>query len=190
MRFAGPIKPHEGSYQGLLLVAHPGLKDPNFRRSVLFLTTHQPSQGAFGFVLNRPLGKNASELLPEHGQQPLLERVPVYLGGPVGQDQLSFASLSLGADQAESRFQSNLSLDDVANRLDIDPSGVRAFVGYAGWAAGQLESELEQEAWVLVEADSHEVTPGSNDRLWYRVMNSLGPAYKLLAAAPDDPSLN
>ena len=60
MRSAGPIPPHEGSYQGLLLVAHPGLKDPNFRRSVLFLTTHQPAVGAFGFVLNRPLGKNAS----------------------------------------------------------------------------------------------------------------------------------
>ena len=186
----GPIKPHEGSYQGLLLVAHPALKDPNFRRSVLFLTTHQPSLGAFGFVLNRPLGKNASELLPEHGQQPLLERVPASLGGPVGQYQLSFASLSLGAAQEESRFQSNLSLDDVANRLEANPAGVRAFVGYAGWAAGQLENEIEQEAWVLVKADSHEIAPGSNERLWYRVMNSLGPTYKLLAAAPDDPSLN
>ena len=173
-----------------MLVAHPGLKDPNFRRSVLFLTTHQPTLGAFGFVINRPLGKNASELLPEHGQQPLLERVPVYLGGPVGQDQLSFASLSLGAEQAESRFQSNLTLDDVASRLEDNPSGVRAFVGYAGWGAGQLESEIEQEAWVLVDADSHEVSPRSNERLWYRVMNSLGPEYKMLAAAPDDPTLN
>ena len=190
MRSASQSKTDDGSYEGWLLVAHPTLKDPNFRRSVLFLTTHQPSLGAFGFVLNRPLGKNASELLPEHDQRMLLERVPVYLGGPVAQDQLSFASLSLGAGQPESRFQSNLSLDDVANRLEANPAGVRAFVGYAGWAAGQLESEIAQEAWVLVKADSQEIAPGSNERLWYRVMNSLGPAYKLLAAAPDDPSLN
>ncbi len=187
-RSSGPISPGDGNYQGLLLAAHPSLKDPNFHRSVLFLSTHEASLGAFGFVLNRPLGKSASELLPEHDQWQLLERVPVYIGGPVGQDQLSFASLSLGKVKPE--FQPNLSLDEVADRLRTDPDGVRAFVGYSGWAAGQLESELAQKAWVLVKPDVQGATLDPNHRLWYKVMNSLGPVYKLLAAVPDDPSLN
>lgn len=190
MRSPGPIHPQDGNYQGLLLVAHPGLKDPNFQRSVLFLSTHETALGAFGFVLNRPLGKSASDLLPEHEQQQILEKVPVYVGGPVGQDQLSFACLSLDASRAEHRFQPNLSLEEVATRLQADPNGVRAFVGYSGWAAGQLENELEQKAWVLVKPESQAIQPTNNDRLWYKVMNSLGPTYKLLAAVPDDPSLN
>ncbi len=190
MRSAESIPPHDGNYQGLLLAAHPSLKDPNFQRSVLFLSTHETSLGAFGFVLNRPLGKSASELLPEHEQRQLLERVPVYIGGPVGQDQLSFASLSLSATKADARFRPNLSLEEVADRLQADPSGVRAFIGYSGWAAGQLESELDQKSWVLVKPDAHGRTPDANPRLWYKLMSSLGPAYKLLAAVPDDPSLN
>ena len=139
-------------------------------------------------MLNRPLGKRASELLPEHDQRQLLEQVPVYIGGPVGQDQLSFASLSLGKSKAD--FQPNLSLDEVAARLRSDPNGVRAFVGYSGWAAGQLESELAQNAWVLVKPDVRGANPDPHHRLWYKVMNSLGPVYKFLAAVPDDPSLN
>ena len=190
MRATGPHEPDDGNYQGLLLAAHPGLKDPNFRRSVLFLSTHGPGLGAFGFVLNRPLGKNASELLPEHERRTLLERVPVYLGGPVGQDQLSFASFSLGAKQAESQFQPNLSLDEVAERLGDDPGGVRAFVGYAGWAAGQLESEIDQKAWVLVKPEAFNMAPGYSELFWHKVMNSLGPVYKFLASVPDNPSLN
>ena len=187
----GQPKPSDGNFQGLLLAAHPGLKDPNFRRSVLFLSNHEASLGAFGFVLNRPLGKNAAELLPEHERRNLLERVPVYLGGPVGHDQLSFACFSMRADgEEDGHFESNLSLDEVAAHLERSPATVRAFVGYAGWSAGQLEGELEQNAWVLVQPSEASLAPCPSDRLWFRVMASLGPNYKLLASVPDDPSLN
>ncbi len=65
MRYIDPSENEGESWQGLLLAAHPSLKDPNFRRSVLFLSTHESELGAFGFVLNRPLGKTAADLLPE-----------------------------------------------------------------------------------------------------------------------------
>ena len=176
--------------QGLLLAAHPSLKDPNFRRSVLFLSTHKAELGAFGFVINRPLGKSAADLLPAHDSRTLLERVPVYLGGPVGHDQLSFARVQWESDEADAKLQTNLSLEEVAALIDDAPGSVRAFVGYSGWSVGQLEGELEQNAWLLLKPDDHTGSPFVHERIWYKIMNSLGPTYKLMAAVPDDLSLN
>ena len=190
MHSSDPIDPSRGNFQGLLLAAHPDLKDPNFRRSVLFLSVHDAEAGAVGFVLNRPLGKNAADLLPEHEERELLQRVPVYLGGPVGHEKLGFVHLDWDVQGKILRLDTNLSLDEVAVRLEENPHGVRAFVGYAGWSARQLEGELAQKAWVLVRSGQEATEACLVEKLWVRIMNSLGPAYKLLAAVPDDPSLN
>ena len=88
------------------------------------------------------------------------------------------------------RLETNLSLDEVEERLEARPGCVRAFVGYSGWSAGQLEGELAQKAWVLVKPDRAATDPGAQEKLWFKIMSSLGPEYKLLAAAPDDPTLN
>ena len=189
------MRPHDpieepSEFQGMLLAALPSLKDPNFRRSVLFLTMHGASAGAFGFVLNRPLGKNAAHLLPEHERRGLLERVPVYVGGPVGHDQLGFAEVDWDPGERTVRLETNLSLDEVEQRLGDRPGSVRAFVGYSGWSAGQLEGELAQKAWAVVKPDRTAVDPERHAKLWFNIMSSLGPGYKLLAAAPDDPTLN
>ncbi len=190
MRSLQPVDPACGNFAGLLLAAHPSLRDPNFRRSVLLLTMHSAEAGAFGFVLNQPLGKTAADLLPKHDRRSLLARVPVYLGGPVGQDQLGFAGLDWSADRKTLQLDTHLSLDDVDLRLHATPEKVRAFVGYAGWSAGQLEGELAQKSWVLVKPAPQTVEPESMHRLWFRVMGALGPTYKLMASMPDDPSLN
>ena len=71
-----------------------------------------------------------------------------------------------------------------------DRNAIRAFVGYAGWTAGQLENELRQNAWVLQKPDRAALRPERLPRLWFEIMRSLGPWFKMLAAAPDDPSLN
>ncbi len=65
---------------------------------------------------------------------------------------------------------------------------IRAFVGYAGWAGGQLESELQQSAWVVHPTTESILVNASNNGTWLDVMKDLGPAYHLLAIAPDDPS--
>ena len=67
---------------------------------------------------------------------------------------------------------------------------VRAFVGYAGWSEGQLEKELEQKAWVVQKPDREVLDPESCKQMWFTIMNNYGPWFRLLAAAPDDPSLN
>lgn len=194
------------TFAGSLLVAHPSLRDPNFRRAVLYLTAHTAEAGAFALILNRPLGRTAAELLPNHDAQEILARVPVYLGGPVAPDQLSFAEVGWENDKGRAgsgalHFRHNLSLEEVGGLLAGEPTTgaaggsaprLRAIVGYAGWAGGQLEGELEQNAWVVVKPQRRffDATATPEEKLWFGIMSSLGPAFKLLAAAPDDPSLN
>src|SRR5262245_564128 len=79
------------SFAGSLLVAHPNMLDPNFRRTVLFVSEHEPKKGALGVIINRPLDKPVAELVS--GMPPTgLCDVPVFLGGPVGKNQLMFAA--------------------------------------------------------------------------------------------------
>ncbi len=191
-----------GDFGGSLLVAHPGLRDPNFRRGVLYLTAHSPADGAMGVILNRPLaGKTAADLLPSHEAAGTLARIPVYLGGPVGRDQLTFGTLrpTPGGDGGPEAldFRHHLTLPEALALVSEEGTaapGLRAFVGYAGWTGGQLEGEIEANAWVLVPPQARffkpPARPGAEDRAWFRVMNSLGPVYKLLAAVPDDVNLN
>src|ERR1700720_49974 len=79
------------SFAGSFLVAHPNMLDPNFRRSVLFISAHDPNDGALGVIINRPLDKHVSDLVNELPPVGLAD-VPVFLGGPVGKNQLMFAS--------------------------------------------------------------------------------------------------
>src|SRR4051794_38283817 len=79
------------NFAGQLLVAHPSMLDPNFRRSVLLITSHDAEEGAMGVILNRPLDKQVSELVTELTPETLAD-VPVFIGGPVATNQLMFAA--------------------------------------------------------------------------------------------------
>src|ERR1043165_3475371 len=81
----------ELSLAGSLLVAHPNMLDPNFRRAVLFISSHDANEGAIGVILNRPLDKQVADLVNEAPPEGLAD-VPVFLGGPVGKNQLMFAA--------------------------------------------------------------------------------------------------
>jgi putative transcriptional regulator len=178
----------EQSYAGSLLVAHPNMLDPNFRRAVLFLSAHTADDGALGIILNRPLEKHVSEVVSE---APLnaLDNVPVFFGGPVGRDRLIFASLEWKSGEGL-KLNHNVDVDEANKQIGKNPGSIRAFIGYAGWGAGQLEAEMKQNAWVIRKADRAAMTLDRLPRLWFDIMRGLGPWFKLLAAAPDDPSLN
>ena len=200
------------SLAGSFLAAHPNMLDPNFRRTVLFISSHDPDDGALGVIINRPLDKHVSDLvneLPPYG----LADVPVFLGGPVGKNQLMFAAFEWEKGEGL-KLNHNVDVDEagaehVALRVDLDepslarpwiaeageragadPASVRAFVGYAGWSAGQLEVEMKQNAWLLHKPNRTALKPEILPKLWFNIMRGLGPWYKLLAAAPDNPSLN
>ena len=177
------------NFDGSLLVAHPNMLDTNFRRTVLFVSEHEANEGALGVIINRPLDRPVAELVS--GNPPAgLADVPVFLGGPVGKNQLMFAAFEWQKG-AGLKLNHNIAFED-----ESDAHGhknlvtVCAFVGYAGWGAGQLESEVKQKAWVVHNANPSVLKLDRLPNLWFDIMRTLGPWYKMLAAAPDDPSLN
>lgn len=176
------------SFAGQLLVAHPNMLDPNFRRSVLFISAHDEEDGAVGVIINRPLDKHVSELVSDNAPKALAD-VPVFLGGPVATDQLMFAAFDWkGGDSL--RLNQDVAIEAALHLDGPERQSIRAFVGYAGWTAGQLEKELEQHAWLLQKPDRAALAPEKLPKLWFEIMRNLGPWFKMLAAAPDDPSLN
>ena len=182
-------EPSSGSLAGSLLVAHPNMLDPNFRRTVLFISQHDPNEGALGVIINRPLDRQVADLVTETPPAGLAD-VPVFLGGPVAKSQLMFAAFEWKKGD-EVKLSHNVALE-----LSNAPAGEKklvticAFVGYAGWGAGQLETEVKQKAWLLQKANPSLLKIDRLPNLWFEIMRSLGPWYKMLAAAPDDPSLN
>jgi putative transcriptional regulator len=178
------------SLKGQLLVAAPGLVDPNFRRTVVLVTEHD-DEGALGVILNRPAEATVAEAVP-----PLAGLVdseaPVFVGGPV--DQTSVIVLARFDDPG---FAAATIFDDVgfvSGSADLDELSdavrqARVFAGYAGWGSGQLDAELEAEDWITEPAVADDVF-GPSDELWSEVLRRKGGAYALLATMPPDPSLN
>ncbi len=177
------------SLAGSLLVAHPNMLDPNFRRTVLFISEHDPGEGALGVIINRPLDRQVADLVTETPPAGLAE-VPVFLGGPVGKNQLMFAAFEWHQNKGL-KLNHNVGLEETSHAVDPKKAiTVCAFVGYAGWGAGQLESEMKQKAWLLQKASPSVLKLDRLPNLWFEIMRTLGPWYKMLAAVPDDPSLN
>ncbi len=176
------------SVAGSLLVAHPSMLDPNFRRAVLFLSAHDPDDGALGVIINRPLDKNVADLVSEPAPEGLAG-VPVFLGGPVSNNQLMFAAFEWQKGKGL-KLNHNVGMNEASTLAGGDPMSICAFVGYAGWSAGQLEAEMKERAWIVHKPSRASFKPERLPNLWFEIMRGLGPWYKMLAAAPDDPSLN
>src|SRR5206468_6778530 len=181
-------EPSSGSLAGSLLVARPDMLDPNFRRTVLFISEHDPNEGALGVIINRPLDRQVVDLVSEIPPAGLAE-VPVFLGGPVGKNQLMFAAFEWQKGTGL-KLNHNIALDEASDQGQKNLLTVCAFVGYAGWGAGQLENEVKQKAWVIQNANPSLLKLDRLPNLWFDIMRTLGPWYRMLAAAPDDPSLN
>lgn len=177
------------SLAGSLLIAHPGLLDPNFRRSVLFISANDPLEGSFGLIINRPANRTVGELLPDR-EFGALGRIPVFLGGPVATDQLVFAAFRWHEETERMECRPHLVIDEAEQMVQDESSVVRAYVGYAGWSKGQLEGELAQRTW-LVRAASRDILDQERcPNLWREITSTFGPWFQLLAEAPDKTSQN
>lgn len=178
---------------GKLLVATPILQDPNFARSVV-LICQQDEDGYMGLVLNRPLEAEIAEHLPEW-QHLCSAPQRIFEGGPVQRE----VALALGRHAPGDPGEGWTVVSDVLGLLDLgrDPAELwgelerlRIFSGYAGWAAGQLEGEVREQAWFVVEADPGDPFTEDNEGLWQRVMRRQPGSLAMFATFPPDPSLN
>jgi len=170
-----------------LLLADAGLLDPNFFRSVIYMTQHG-EDGAHGFVINHPLERTVDSLLSGEEFE-LLAEVPVFQGGPVNAERLSFATIGWDPIAEKISFETNLSTED-ATEAFLAGKDVRAFVGYAGWSGGQLEKELEQHTWTVHPAVPLLARPDLVEKLWSRILRELGPYYEAVSRTPDHPEHN
>jgi putative transcriptional regulator len=180
------------SCKGKLLVATPPLTDPNFDRSVVYMLEHT-ADGAVGVVLNRPTDEDAPGELyawTDHMSPP----ATLFNGGPVDASALiALAKLTGPVDGSWSQVAEGLGSID----LMLDPYEVaqgvhalRVFRGYSGWGAQQLDEELSEGAWIVLDAELTDVFSTSPADLWRTVLRRQGGRLAWVANAPDDLSAN
>ena len=141
------------------LIAMPSMVDPNFARTLTFICEHN-DQGALGIVVNRPIEMNLHALLEQISIPPATDAfktVPVHFGGPVQVDRGFVLHTPLGQWQSTLAVGSEIGLTTSKDVLQAvargaGPEQILVTLGYAGWAPGQLEHELAQNAWLTVQA--------------------------------------
>ena len=176
--------------RGALLVATPLLTDPHFERTVILMLEHT-EEGALGLVLNRPSELPAVSALPEWADRAADPEV-VFGGGPVQPGAafvLSERPDTRRVDGFAAVFE-QVGVVDLGGVVPHDLGRTRVFSGYAGWSPGQLEGELAEDAWWVVDADPEDVFFAVPDDLWRTVLRRQTDRLSWFADYPDDPANN
>lgn len=181
------------SLRGRLLISTPGLRDPNFDRTVVLVLEHD-GDGALGLVLNRPSSTPVGVVLPaweEISSDPPV----VFVGGPVD----ASAAICLGscrpgatseAIQVVSPTLGVVDLDSDPALLTHEVAYVRIFAGYAGWGGGQLDEEVEAGGWFVVDALPADPFTTAPLTLWKHVLRRQPGRLALFSTFPEDPAHN
>ncbi len=189
------MEPTKKVTPGTFLIASPLLQDPNFVRTVVLMCGHG-SEGSWGLVVNRRTGLTFGELLDEL-PFPASAGGPVYWGGPCETSRMQVLhrlrhdvqndieicrGIRLGAEPDTFR--------SLVAESRLPGEALNAYVGHAGWGAGQLASELDVGSWIVCTAESGIVFDTPPEEIWERVLRSLGPKYSSLTRVPLDPRFN
>jgi len=177
---------------GILLIADPFLKDPNFMRTVIFLCEHQ-EEGSFGFVLNKRYEHTLDELMDGFEGH----KIPVHYGGPVQMDSIHFLHqypdrVPGGLEVMKGVFWGGdfSILASLVKNNEVDFDKVRFFIGYSGWGSGQLTGELTEKSWLTVSATRKLIFHHQPDEIWKDSLKHLGGEYEMMINFPIDPQLN
>jgi putative transcriptional regulator len=177
--------------KGKILIADPVLDEVYFRRGVILVSDHT-DEGTIGFVLNKQIDLKIGEAIDELSSIDM----PVYLGGPVSKDSIYYVH-TLGSEVEDSyQITDKLyfgghfdTLKEMILKGKVKENQVRFFLGYSGWAPGQLEQELKSEAWIMSNVKSNYVFDAAKN-LWHDALVDMGKEYAIIANFPDDPSMN
>lgn len=185
-----PARPRAGA----LLVAHPSLLDPNFRETVVLLLNHS-DDGSLGLVLNRPLVSDVVDVLPawhDHVSEP----PHLFQGGPVGLDS-AIGLARLPGDDSEPPGLKRLTGSIAVVDLDAPPeivapaaAGLRIYAGHSGWGAGQLDDELDEGAWFVLDSEVGDAFRAETDTLWRDVLLRQTSTVALVATFRTDAEVN
>lgn len=173
----------QGYLTGQFLLAMPNMHDPRFERAVVYIFAHDDN-GAMGFVINHRAEdidlSNVNANLPEIVRNSGLAKLPVFIGGPV---QTDHGFVLHTPDQAvASTLIDAVSKIAVTQTLDIltmiangeGPEHIKLLIGYTGWSAGQLDSELRENAWIVAPAKNELTFAIENKDIYQKVAEDLG----------------
>ncbi|HEX4525949.1 MAG TPA: YqgE/AlgH family protein [Gaiellaceae bacterium] len=177
------------SLQGKLLVSSPALHDPNFRKTVV-LIAHHDEEGAMGLVLSRPSDVAAVDAVPALEGLPGAGD-PIFVGGPVQPEAFMVLAEFNDVDDAAAPIMDRLGFMPAESEPeDLSISRMRLFAGYSGWGIGQLEAELEEASWIVVDALTDDAFADDPEELWRTVLHRKGGPFELMIDMPFDPGLN
>lgn len=188
-KFENTNEPGKGS----LLVSEPFLTDQYFSRAVIFLCDHNES-GSFGFVLNNYIETELHDIL--NGFPDVETKVSI--GGPVDTSNLFFIH-GLGDEIPDSLpiiegLYIGGKFEHVQEAIEKDPAKIefiRFFIGYSGWEAEQLDKELNEHSWIVLNnCTSDTVFRKEESDIWTELMEDLGGKFKIMSTFPKNPSDN
>ncbi len=178
--------------KGQALIAEPFLNDIYFKRSIVLLTEHG-SDGTVGFVLNKPVNMQLSEIIND------LPNFDAYIsiGGPVNTNTVHYIH-TLGDKIPNSlKVKNDLwwggdfeTLKELIKSNQIGKHEVMFFLGYSGWMPNQLKNELMQNSWLVCNIDTRTIMFHNKNSLWTDMLQRMGNRYKMWINSPEDPSMN
>ncbi len=179
--------------KGDLLISEPFLPDPNFERTVVLLCENN-EDGTIGFILNKPSMVNLGDVFEDlsHFDKKVL------VGGPVQQDSMHFLHKDVVNLEGGSKISEGIywggnfeQMKVLIQNNDIRSQDVLYFLGYSGWAPGQLDQELKENSWIVSpQATVRQVFDLDPELIWREVLKNMGGKYRMFSNYPTDPRLN
>lgn len=200
-----PDKPeYPSSLKGYFLISESNMPDPNFYQTVVLVLEHN-DEGAFGLVVNRRSHLTLGDIITKFNTERAF-RTPVYVGGPVQQEYLFVLHSELpGGEKSSTRLQptENVFFEPSFQKLEAffhdehwnsipadDRPHIHLFLGYSGWAPGQLEREMEHGSWIIHPSNDRIVFHANPEVGWKDALRAKGGIYQFFADSEQNPSLN
>lgn len=178
--------------KGRILIAEPFLQDVYFKRSIVLLTEHN-EEGSVGFVLNKPVDMKVNDVINDF---PKID-IDLSIGGPVATNTLHYIHTMGDLVPNSIKVIDNIYwggdfdfIKELIENKAIDKSQIKFFLGYSGWKAKQLENELKERSWLVVDMAPGTIMAGKLDNIWQDILSTLGEKYKIWINSPESPSLN
>lgn len=187
--FSNNNKPENGS----LLISEPFIADDHFSRSVIYLCDHN-EKGSFGFVLNKYIDVAINDIIPEVDEK----LIKVSIGGPVDKNNLFYIHrlnerIPDGQLIKDSVYIGG-KFSEVNTLIASEPEqikDIRFFIGYSGWSPGQLEQEIKENSWIVINGDNSDIVFNTSiEKLWKSLLKDQGGRFELMADFPINPSDN
>ena len=178
--------------KGRILLSEPFMGDYYFGRSVILLAEHN-DEGSFGIILNKPVSARFNEVLKDFPEF----NAPLYLGGPVETNSLFYIhtigeSLAGAVEILDGLYWGGEIevLKEMILLNTVKPKDIRFFIGYSGWAADQLDTELKRNSWVITRTPRPKLMKMDPLNMWGNLLDKMGDTYKYWSKFPIDPNMN